>query len=855
MFVGKHKSVYSELVNEGVEGWDTFTETLSGSDLSDERVGLGSFLKRITVEHLPMREDALREGTAGGGSSESLGETKGLSDGEVSLDVNERSAWDRVFFVDDTSTLRHALVDTTDGIIRALDLDEEDRLHESWGSGELTGEEDTSGSGDDLTTTSVDSIGVESNILDVESDTSHVLISHDTLLGSPLEGSLDGVLDFLEVLNLFGDINDEVGASGIGTEAPDLLGIIRIPLIVILKHSGSFSQLLLGGNLVIFDGLRELITQWRSGTEDSVMLVGRLGEADLGGLLSDSLLVGNDWVTLLDWALSVLLFEILEADFDVELTATGNNVLTRLLSGANDERIRLGEFTETLDKLGEIGSVLDLDGDTHDRRYRVLHDLDAVSIFVIRDGTLLHEVLIDTDETDSVTARNIRDSLDLTSHHKNSSLDVLDVEVVSGSWLIVWSHDSDLLTSLDGTTEDTTESIESTLIVGGDHLGDEDHEGTVLVTVLDGLTARILNGTFVKHSSSVSLSSLGGGELEDDHLNESISSVDPFLENTLEEILHSKFLLIRLEDNVEGLKHLPDGVEVTVHNVSAELDDWSHNELDEASLEGLATSLGVSSELLGCRVEVVITPEFLHKSSTIELELLGIGGGESGKGEGPTEEGGTESNSTNGGVDLVALTHILELVGGDDDVGVLNNSLEVLVHGLTINLELEDTSVNLVDHHYGLNLLTESLSEDGLSLHTDTFDVIDDDKGTIGDTKGSSDFRGEINMAWGVNQVDKIRLELTLIDDISLVVKRDTSGLNCNATFLLVSTSVGSTGITSILAGNDTSFCNKGVCEGGLSVIDVSNDGHVTNTIRLVHDLSDLFNSEVRHVVLECLEI
>ena len=701
----------------------------------------------------------------------------------------------------------------------------------------------------------MDSISVESNILDVESDTSHVFISHDTFLGSPLEGSLDGVLDFLEVLNLFGDINDDIRASGIWTEAPDLLGIIRIPLIIILKHSGSFSLFLLGGNLVIFDGLRELITERRSSTEDSVMLVGRLGEADLGGLLSNSLLVGNDWVTLLDWALSVLLFEILEADFDVELTATGNNVLTRLLSGANNKRIRLGEFTETLDKLGEIGSVLDLDGDTHDRRYRVFHDLDAVSIFVIRDGTLLHEVLIDTDETDCVTARNIRDSLDLTSHHKNSSLDVLDVEVISRSWLIVWSHDSDLLTSLDGTTEDTTESIESTLIVGGDHLGDEDHEGTVLVTVLDRLTARIFNGTFVKHSSSVGLSFLGGGELEDDHLNESISSVDPFLENTLEEILHSKFLLFRFEDNVEGLKHLPDGIEVTVHDVSAELDDGSHDELDEASLEGLATNLGVSSELLGSRVEVVITPEFLHKSSTIELELLGIGGGESGKGEGPTEEGGTESNSTIGGVDLVALTHILELVGGDDDVGVLNNSLEVLVHGLTIDLELEDTSVNLVDHHYGLDLLTESLSEDGLSLHTDTFDVIDDDKGTIGDTKGSSDFRGEINMAWGVNQVDKIRLELTLSDDIRLVVKRDTSGLNCNTTFLLVSTSVGSTGITSILTGNDTGFCNKGVREGGLSVIDVSNDGHVTDTVRLVHDLSDLFDSEVRHVVLECLEI
>ena len=228
------------------------------------------------------------------------------------------------------------MVDSTDGIIWALDLNEEDWLLESWLSGELRGIEDSSGSWDDLTTTSVDSISVESNILNVESDTSHALLSHDSLLGGPLECSLHGVLDLLEILDGLGGIDQHVWTGGVWTEAPDLLGIIRIPLIIILKYSGSFSLLLLGGNLVIFDGLRELITERRSGTEDSVMLVGRLGEADLGGLLSDSLLVGNDWVTLLDWALSVLLFEILEADFDVELTATGNNVLTRLLSGANN---------------------------------------------------------------------------------------------------------------------------------------------------------------------------------------------------------------------------------------------------------------------------------------------------------------------------------------------------------------------------------------------------------------------------------------------------------------------------------------------------------------------------------------
>jgi anti-sigma factor ChrR (cupin superfamily) len=72
-----------------------------------------------------------------------------------------------------------------------------------------------------------------------------------------------------------------------------------------------------------------------------------------------------------------------------------------------------------------------------------------VGFFAVGDGSLLHEVLIDTDETNSVTARYIGDGFNFTSHHEHGSLDVLDVEVVLGAWGIVRSHDSDLLSSLD----------------------------------------------------------------------------------------------------------------------------------------------------------------------------------------------------------------------------------------------------------------------------------------------------------------------------------------------------------------------------------------------------------------------
>merc|ERR1719203_531705 len=198
-----------------------------------------------------MREDALREGTAGGGGAESLGETEGLGDGQEGLHVDERSALNGLLLVDDASTLGQALVNAADGVVRALDLDQEDGLDESGGGGELASVEDASGGGDDLTAASVDSVGVEGHILDVESDTSHVLVGKTTLLGGPLEGSLNGVLDFVKVLHLFGGIDDHVGASGVWAEAPDLLGIVGIPLVIVLELASSLLNILLGADFII----------------------------------------------------------------------------------------------------------------------------------------------------------------------------------------------------------------------------------------------------------------------------------------------------------------------------------------------------------------------------------------------------------------------------------------------------------------------------------------------------------------------------------------------------------------------------------------------------------------------------
>jgi hypothetical protein len=155
-----------------------------------------------------MVKDALREGTARGGSAEGLGETEGLSHGQVSLDHDEGSSLDGFLTNDHTATLGEAAVNATYGIIRGLDFDHEDGFLEAGSGGELRGEEDTASCGGDLTATTMNSIGVESNIGDVKAASTEGFVTQNSFLGGLLEGRHAGVLDFAHELALLGDIDE-----------------------------------------------------------------------------------------------------------------------------------------------------------------------------------------------------------------------------------------------------------------------------------------------------------------------------------------------------------------------------------------------------------------------------------------------------------------------------------------------------------------------------------------------------------------------------------------------------------------------------------------------------------------------
>lgn len=807
-----------------------------------------------------MGEDALRESLTTSVGTEILIETEGLSDRQVGLDVHHRST-DLIDFLEDlTTSLGEDVVDTTRLSSRNLDFAEVDGLNERRRTSEDTSTDDTTSRRHDLTHTSVDGIGVEGGIEKLGIEVSARLISHGTSGHGETETVDDGFLDFVKVGNTVGGINENVGTIAIGSEGPDLTELFDIHAVVGSELTSTLSLILVRIDFLGIDLLSKTIGKRLGGHVKSVVLVGGLGKTLLREL-SDGLSEGDDGRRDLDGStLHEIILKILEANLEVELTGTGNNVLTRLGVLNDDHGIGLGESLKTFDETRKITRVLGLDGDTDDGGDGELHHLEDVGALAIGDGSLLEDVLIDTDEGGGVTARNIGDLLDSSTHHNDSTLNSLDSAVVLGAGDVVGSENSDLLTGGDLTGEDTTEGVETGLIGGGDHLGDVEHKRTVGIAVLHGSAALIILGTVVKEGSTVLLGSDGGRKVDDNHLKASIGSGEPLLHDSLKEGLLNPILLLTDELDTDLVEHLHVLVGLLLEDSVEKGVDGLEAELDEGSLEGLLAGglalllLAVVDPLLVISIVEVVTPELLHHLVVGGTELLGVHTGELGESESPLLETRTEGDSTLGRTDL-DVTNSIIVVGGDDDVDGFDGLVELQVSLFGVELKLKNDTIELVAHEDGANSLTKSLTKDSLGLDADATDGIDDDQGTIGDTKGGGDFRGEIDVTGGIDKVDQVGVlgnldvvldggltfsGLTLFQVLALgnslflleksigvvlEVKRNTSRLNSNTSLLLIGTGIGETSITSGLLGNNTGLGDEAIGKSGLAVIDVGNDG------------------------------
>lgn len=702
-----------------------------------------------------MVEDGLGESLARSTLAEIGVETEGLHDWEVGFDVEERSAGALLLGEDVTSAAGKDTVDTAHGLLGDLNLDQEDGLEKAGLGKKSRSVQDTTSSRDNLAATTMDSIGVEGNIEDVEADAAHGLLSNGTLTGGPLETRDDGVLDFVEVLDGLGLVDEQVGTVAIGTESPDLAGIGDIPAEVIGKDTGTGLEIITGVDAAGLDSTGKVLLNGLSNHIETVVLVGGLGKSSHAGLGSDGLTVLDDGVGDDERDTSVVLLEILQANLEMELTSTSNDVLTGLVGHGKDARVGLGETLETFNKLGKILGVLDLDGALHDGGDGELHDLEVVGGVDGGEGTRLEQELINTNQADNVTSGHIIDRLDLATHHEDGALNGLDEEILLLAGGVVGALDADLETGADGTGEDTTESVETTLIGSGNHLGDVKHERTLGVAVTDTDGSLVISGTLVESLDTVLLGGDGGRKVKNHHLQQAVSSGKESAHDSLEELLALLLTVIDSELEVELLEEGGNLVLLEVHDSGEDLEDGVQDELAESALELSTTVSGaVLGPLLGLGVEVVVAPETLHHLVAVDTELLGVTGSELTDGESPAVETGAEGDGALVGVDLDITERLVE-VGGDDDVDGLDGTGEGLVKILLGDLELEKSAIDLVDDDNGLDALTESLAEHSLGLDAHTLDGVDDDESTIGDTESGSDFGREINVTGRVDQVDQ----------------------------------------------------------------------------------------------------
>jgi hypothetical protein len=501
----------------------------------------------VTVHGLPLVEGALREGLATSGGTEGGSETEGLIDGQVGTNEGHGGTRPGNLLNDLTTTKGESRVDTTNVRERDSDLGKVEGLHEGRLGSVDTGVDEGPGGGEDLAHTTMDRVGVEDDVHKLHDDTTASLLAEGASLGADLETVDDGVLDLVEVLDGTSGIHDPVGALTVRTEAPELLGhdVIAVEAVGIGKVLGLLLGVLgVGDDLVALDISLELLGHGVALAKETVVLVGGLGQASLVGLGLDGLTVRNDGVGDLDGGtLHEVILEILQADLQVELTSTSDDVLASLLVGDNlDERVGLGETLETLDELGEIGRVLDLNGDAHDGGDGELHGLDGVGIIVVRDGTVLDEVLVNTDEGASVTGGDVVDRLGLGAHHDDGTLDVLDPEIGGLAGLVVGAHNADLVTSDDLAGEDTTEGVETARVGGGHHLGDEHHEGTRGIATTHGDGEGVIERALVQHVGTVLLGLTGGRQVEHNHLKDGVTSGEPLLHDLLHEGLALEIL-------------------------------------------------------------------------------------------------------------------------------------------------------------------------------------------------------------------------------------------------------------------------------------------------------------------------
>mmetsp|Transcript_13907 Transcript_13907/g.30387 ORF Transcript_13907/g.30387 Transcript_13907/m.30387 type:complete len:580 (+) Transcript_13907:995-2734(+) len=565
----------------------------------------------------------------------------------------------------------------------------------------------------------------------------------------------------------------------------------------------------------------------------------------------------------------------------MQFSRRGNNVFTGFFGVAQNHRIGLGKTLHTFDQLGQIGRVLGLDGATHNGRHGELHRLNGAGIVLGGNGTRLEQVLINADKSTGVTGRNVSNLFCVTSHHDHSTLNVLDPQFGLLAGNKVGTHDANLLSGSDLSRENTSKGVETSLIRGGDHLGNVHTKRSAVRSIAstNGGRGLVVQRTVIEGIDTILLGLCRRRQVKHNHLQNGVTGWEPLLHDTLQELLSNKFLFVGLELDVDCLKHLLDLSVLFSHNGFEKRCDGRHDELTESTFQGASLVAG-GPDLAGA-IKVPVTPKLFHHLFLGDTEFGTIVPGETLEGEGPLVKTGTKGNGSLCGVDL-KVTQSFFIVGGDNHIDGFNRTAKGLVKLFRGKLEFEKGTIDLVNHENGLDTFTNGLTKHGFGLDANSINGIDNNQSTISHTKCGSHLGREINVTWAVNQVDQVGFFGNLnigfgillgghigglccfvflgktgnFSGLHIVLEKhgDSGGLDGNTTFGFIGTSIRVTSTTSGLGRNNTCLLHQRIRKRCLTVIDVSNHRHGTDVVLQVHNGPHLFYCKVHHLDVVLLQ-
>jgi len=396
MMMEKESAEVSLLIDgEVLENRELLGHLLALADLGDLLAREGRGVGWVARHHLPVREGELREGEATGVLAKQGVEAEGLDNGQVGLDLDEVAEqlvllFARIVRVEahDTAADAERAVHTSDVGARDGDAGQEDGLDEADAGGKLGSVQGASGQRLHLGAAAVARVGVEFGIEKVEADAAQGLVRVDARHADFAEGADDGLLDLVQVVDGLCAVDEDVGGAFELAERPELLGVVGVPGKVGGQLLGEGLAAFgvcdtdIGGDVATVDGLAQVLREGLGGHLQAVVLVGRLGSAGLGlgsdGLHERDSGLGDDEGHVLEEVLA----QVLQADLEVELAATGDDGLAGLGSEHLDGRVGLDEAAEAKLQLGAVLAVLDSDSDTHDRGHGEVHGLEDVGVRV-----------------------------------------------------------------------------------------------------------------------------------------------------------------------------------------------------------------------------------------------------------------------------------------------------------------------------------------------------------------------------------------------------------------------------------------------------------------------------------------